>query len=73
MYKFYRVMSPLLLFILLGLFSCGGEPYSYQPERDKQAGPGLFSGEKGEIVLYESEKPAEPACRAIEKLATEQE
>ncbi len=30
---------------------CGGTPYTYIPENELKSGPGLFSGEDGELSL----------------------
>lgn len=50
----------LLLYISVGFSGCGGESYVYESERDEQAGPGLFSGEEGELTLFQYEKKPKP-------------
>jgi hypothetical protein len=59
--------SSVLVFILLGLFGCGGESYHYRSERDIQAGPGLFSGDKEEIILFERKKSDETGSQPEEE------
>jgi len=65
------MQSAFALIVLFGLIGCGGESYRYQSERDIQAGPGLFSGEKEEIVLYQSKKAADESTRPSEEEKTE--
>ncbi len=43
----------LLAVLAAGLAACSGvQPYSYTPIDEIPPGPGLFSGEDGEFVLY---------------------
>ena len=41
-----------LLLCGLGLAACAGEPFDYVPGDAIRPGPGLFSGEDGEFVIY---------------------
>jgi hypothetical protein len=41
-----------LLLGCLALAACAGEPFDYTPADRIQPGPGLFSGEDGEFVIY---------------------
>ena len=43
------------LVLLLGtawLAACAAEPFDYTPPDELQPGPGLFSGEGGEFVIW---------------------
>ena len=58
----------IVVLLTLGLAACGNaRPFDYQPEADEmKPGAGLFSGKKGEFVIFGgSESPAED--RALPK------
>jgi hypothetical protein len=38
--------------LILAAACAAGTPYTYTPSDAGKEGPGLFSGEKGEFVLY---------------------
>jgi len=45
--------SGLLLLVALALSACGSyKPFEYVNTNEKAAGPGAFSGEDGEWVIY---------------------
>jgi hypothetical protein len=47
----------LLIFcLILGMVACSASPehFEYQPENESKPGPGLFSGEKGEFIIFRS-------------------
>lgn len=44
--------------MFLFICGCGGEPYTYEPNHELKTGPGLFSGEDGEITIFK-QRPAE--------------
>ena len=61
----------LVLFALVG---CHAEPYDYEPTAgEMKAGPGLLTGESGELTIYDSKKggllPKESAETSSEKTA----
>jgi hypothetical protein len=39
---------------MVGMAGCAAspEPFDYHDDRDEKPGPGLFSGEKGGVVIY---------------------
>ena len=51
--------------VFLFICGCGGEPYTYESNNQVKTGPGLFSGEDGEITIFkqrpneEQEEPQE--------------
>jgi hypothetical protein len=47
----------LIACLLLG--GCGGDPYTYESNNELKTGPGLFSGEDGEIKIFEQKKKEE--------------
>jgi hypothetical protein len=47
------------LIVCLLLCGCGGEPYTYESNNELKNGPGLFSGEDGEIKIFEQKKKEE--------------
>ena len=50
------VSSDRLAFILL-LTGCNAKPYDYQPTAgEMKEGPGAFTGEDGELTIYDSKK-----------------
>ncbi len=55
-----KLIPPTALVIMLigQLFiaGCGGESYTYTPENELKSGPGLFSGDDGEITLIDKEQ-----------------
>ena len=60
--------------LLFALAGCNAKPYDYQPTAgEMKEGPGLFTGESGELTLYDSKKggllPKESAETASEKPA----
>jgi hypothetical protein len=48
-----------VLCVCLLIAGCGGEPYTYQPDRELKPGPGLFSGKDGEFNLIGSPEEQE--------------
>lgn len=46
------VTACLLVGSLLGLAGCGGEEYTYVPDRELKPGPGLVTGPEGAFTLY---------------------
>jgi hypothetical protein len=64
-----RMAGTLVIAVVVLLLGCASppKPFTYQPNTEIKEGPGLFSGEKGEIVLYDSKQkgrasnaPADP-------------
>jgi len=53
-----RYLNICTLFVCLLLCGCGGEPYTYESNNELKTGPGLFSGEDGEITIFK-QRPAE--------------
>ena len=58
--------------VLIALVGCHAEPYDYEPTAgEMKAGPGILTGESGELTLYDSKKggllPKESAETASEK------
>ena len=54
-----------MAFFLIG---CGGEEYTYESDREEMVGPGLISGEKGEITIYKKAlKKDEKEVESIKK------
>lgn len=50
----------IILIVWLLLSGCGGEPYTYESDRELKPGPGLFSGKDGEFtIIGASEKKRE--------------
>jgi hypothetical protein len=49
---FLRLFQAVTLCASLMLVGCGGEPYTYQTDRELKPGPGLLSGEDGVFRLY---------------------
>jgi hypothetical protein len=67
----YRTI--LLMFCLIfGMAACSAspQPFEYQPDNELKPGPGLFSGEKGEFVIFrrpEKKDPEEDPARKLQK------
>ena len=40
--------------VCIVLSSCGGEPYTYEPDHELKPGPGLFSGKDGVFTVVGS-------------------
>ena len=60
--------------VLFALFGCHAKPYDYEPTADEmKAGPGVFTGESGELTVYDSKKgglfPKESTETSSEKTA----
>jgi hypothetical protein len=53
--RFAAIRLLAIWFILAGCTATG--PYEYENDRDQKPGPGLFSGQKGAFIIYESPKP----------------
>ena len=72
--------SPVLgkVLVLTALFvaaGCGMQPYDPPNNREYPAGPGLFSGKKGDFVIYREQEPAADAPAdeaAAEKAPTDE-
>ncbi len=43
----------------LTLAGCGGEPYTYEPAHELKPGPGLVTGEAGELTIIGSTSSTE--------------
>ena len=56
MAKVVRTLQAGTLIGFLFVCGCGGEPYTYEPNHELKTGPGLFSGEAGEITIYKQQK-----------------
>ena len=60
--------------VLIALVGCHAKPYDYEPTAgEMKAGPGVFTGESGELTIYDSKKggllPKESAETSSEKTA----
>ena len=47
-----RVMCFIVVLAATSLVACGGQPLRYTPVDEVPEGPGLFTGEDGEITIY---------------------
>jgi hypothetical protein len=50
--------------------SASPQPFEYQPDNELKPGPGFFSGENGEFVIFrrpEKKDPEENAFRKLQK------
>lgn len=54
--RLMRYLQAGTLVVCLFLCGCGGEPYTYESNNELKTGPGLFSGEDGEIKIFEQKK-----------------
>ena len=50
--RMIRVWCFIVVLAAAGLGACGGQPHHYTPVDEVAEGPGLFSGEDGEFVIY---------------------
>lgn len=57
-----HIFLMLMLCLIVGLSACTSspEPYEYQPDNELKPGPGLFSGEKGEFVIFRIPEKTDP-------------
>jgi hypothetical protein len=44
-----------VVIVLVFLAGCGGKSFDYHPDTEIPQGPGVFSGEKGDFTIYDSE------------------
>ena len=54
---FYKkLFSPVLgLLLILSISACASmEPFEYRSDNEVREGPGLFSGKKGGLVIYDN-------------------
>ncbi|MFW2368254.1 MAG: hypothetical protein ACN4GW_17695 [Desulforhopalus sp.] len=49
--KLIASLQAIITIACLALNGCGGEPWTYQTDRELKPGPGIFSGEDGEFSL----------------------
>lgn len=42
----------LMAFVIAALFGCAGRPFDYHSGNEIPEGPGVFSGEDGEVTLF---------------------
>ena len=54
MKKLFALMQAGTLIAGLTLAGCGGEPYTYVPGHELKPGPGLVTGEAGELTILGS-------------------
>ena len=65
-------MLPAAGLLIFALAGCNAKPYDYEPTADEmKPGPGVFTGDSGELTLYDSKKggllPRETAETSSEK------
>jgi len=53
------LFKTILVIACLFLSGCGGEPYTYESDRELKPGPGLFSGKDGEFTIVGSPQKKE--------------
>jgi len=56
--RMVRCLHVGALVVFLFICGCGGEPYTYESNNELKTGPGLFSGEDGEITIFK-QRPTE--------------
>ena len=56
--RMVRCLQVGALVVFLFICGCGGEPYTYESNNELKTGPGLFSGEDGEITIFK-QRPTE--------------
>ena len=50
-------LALLTCLAIMALTGCNAKPYDYQPTADEmKQGPGVFTGEDGELTVYDSKK-----------------
>lgn len=64
------LLSILFLTLLIG---CGGKPYEYQDANEVKPGPGLFSGDEGELYLIKAKEKKDEDEAEADKTAAEEE
>ena len=55
----------MLCFALVMIAGCNGKSFKYVNENEIPPGPGVFTGEKGEWTIYDSDAKKEPGQKSV--------